>query len=76
MTPNDLDAYLKVFTQNGVASGILKLAGGVEIHAVLVPTMPAQLGEAPTPGGWKAQMAHLDNPEDLRPDLEYKGTLP
>lgn len=74
MTPNDLDAYLKVLSSNQVGSAALKLPGGVEVHVSFTPQFPVQVGDQPTPGGWKSPV-HLDNPNDLR-ESDYPGSLP
>lgn len=73
MTPNDLDAYLRVFENHQVGSAALKLSDGAEIHVTFVPQFPVKVGEDPTPGGWKSP-THLDDPAALRDD--YKGELP
>jgi hypothetical protein len=76
MTPNDLDAYLRVLISHEVGSAAIKLPTGAEIHVSFMPKLPeAKPGAEPTPGGWKT-LPHLDDPEALRDDREYKGELP
>jgi hypothetical protein len=75
MTPNDLEAYLAVCNRQSVGQLAMELPGGVKLNVVFMPTVPAQSGSDPTPGGWKSPQ-HLDDPADLRVGLEYKGELP
>jgi hypothetical protein len=75
MTPNDLDAYLRVFLSHSVAAAALKLPDGAEIHVTFVPKFEIPTGASPEPGGWKG-LPHLDNPADLRDDGEHRGDLP
>lgn len=76
MTPNDLDEYLLVLTRNQVGAAVVKLPGGAEFSITFIPQLPTMpKGDDPTPGGWKSPQ-HLDNPADLRADLEYRGELP
>lgn len=75
MTPKDLGDYLKVLAANNVGAATVKLVGGDEFSVTFVPSFPDMVGHEPEPGGWKSPK-HLDNPEDLRDDNSYKGTLP
>ncbi len=79
MTPNDLDAYLKVLKSNNVGAAILHIPANdrtVVVQVTFNLDMP-EMGETPTPGGWKSPN-HLDNPDSLDAGSlrDYSGSLP
>lgn len=75
MTPNDLDAYLKVMQANHVGAAVVRLPDGTRLQVSFVPPLPEMSNTELTPGGWKSPQ-HLDDPAHLRELPEYRGELP
>ena len=87
MSPNDLDAYLRVtlkaLRDHKVGAAVLNipLAVGQEVRtftlqASFMPELPEGGEVNPMPGGWKTGPNHLDNPDSLDPAALNGSTLP
>ena len=68
MNPQDLDTVLEILRKHGVASAEVPATwtGGAPLRVVFAPTVP-DIGETPTPGGWKSpdKLDAAFNPDEV-----------